>query len=129
MVIIIRLRTDRSASMWKQTIAMTAPLQCNPITICIDSKKNRLMSTMIYKESFCCHGCTLQINNKIMNAAGSCKLARWYSVALPLKHGKTTRICLDYIVSFMAALCNRAGHIYFHPIVCSSFFLLFSFLA
>jgi len=28
---------------------------------------------------------------------------------------------------FMAALCNRPGHIYFHPVVCS-FFLLFSFL-
>jgi len=23
----------------------------------------------------------------------------------------------------MGALCNRAGHIYFHPVVCSSFFL------
>jgi len=23
----------------------------------------------------------------------------------------------------MAALCNKAGHIYFHPVVCSSFFL------
>ena len=23
---------------------------------------------------------------------------------------------------FMAALCNRAGHIYFHPVVSSSFF-------
>jgi len=22
----------------------------------------------------------------------------------------------------MTALCNRAGHIYFHPVVCSSFF-------
>ena len=29
------------------------------------------------------------------------------------------------ITSFMAALCNRAGHIYFHPVVCSSFFFLF----
>jgi len=28
----------------------------------------------------------------------------------------------------MAALCNRAGHIYFHPVVSSIFFLLF-FLA
>jgi len=26
---------------------------------------------------------------------------------------------------FMATLCNRAGHIYFHPVVCS-IFLLFS---
>jgi len=26
---------------------------------------------------------------------------------------------------FMAALCNRAGHIYFHPVVSSSFFLSF----
>jgi len=26
---------------------------------------------------------------------------------------------------FMAALCNRAGHIYCHPVVCSSFFLFF----
>jgi len=25
----------------------------------------------------------------------------------------------------MAALCNRAGHIYFHPVVSSSFFLFF----
>jgi len=30
---------------------------------------------------------------------------------------------------FMAALCNRAGHIYFHPVVCSSFFFFLSFLA
>jgi len=29
-----------------------------------------------------------------------------------------TKIC-NY---FMAALCNRAGHIYFHPVVCSSSF-------
>ena len=46
--------------------------------------------------------------------------------------------CIIYIIqearwtlitlSFMAALCNRAGHIYFHPVVSSSFFLLF-FLA
>ena len=28
---------------------------------------------------------------------------------------------------FMAALCNRAGHIYFHPVVSSSFFLSFFF--
>jgi len=25
----------------------------------------------------------------------------------------------------MAALCNRAGHIYFHPVVSSSFYLFF----
>ena len=31
---------------------------------------------------------------------------------------------------FMVALCNRADHIYFHPVVCSSsFFLLLFFLA
>jgi len=29
----------------------------------------------------------------------------------------------------MAALCNKAGHIYFHPVVCSSFFFFFPFLA
>ena len=28
---------------------------------------------------------------------------------------------------FMVALCNRAGHIYFHPVVSSSFFLLLFF--
>jgi len=28
-------------------------------------------------------------------------------------------------VCFMATLCNRAGYIYFHPVVCSSFFLFF----
>jgi len=27
--------------------------------------------------------------------------------------------------SFTAALCNRAGHIYFHPVVCFSFFFFF----
>jgi len=26
---------------------------------------------------------------------------------------------------FMVALCNRADHIYFHPVVCSSFFFFF----
>jgi len=31
--------------------------------------------------------------------------------------------CIVYWVPlFMAALCNRAGHIYFHPVVCSFFF-------
>jgi len=29
-----------------------------------------------------------------------------------------------YLLSFMAALCNRAGHIYFHPVVSSFFFFL-----
>jgi len=33
---------------------------------------------------------------------------------------------MDYF--FMAALCNTAGHIYFHAVVSSSFFFLF-FLA
>jgi len=31
----------------------------------------------------------------------------------------------SFILSFMAALYNRAGHIYFHPVVCTSFFFLF----
>ena len=26
------------------------------------------------------------------------------------------------LLLFMAALCNKAGHIYFHAVVCSSFF-------
>jgi len=29
----------------------------------------------------------------------------------------------------MAAVCNRAGHIYFHPVVCSFFFLSSFFLS
>jgi len=27
-------------------------------------------------------------------------------------------------ISFMAALCNRAGHIYFHPVLSSFFFFM-----
>jgi len=35
------------------------------------------------------------------------------------------KLCLYLATFFMAALCNRAGHIYFHPVICSSsiFFL------
>jgi len=32
----------------------------------------------------------------------------------------------DRISSFVAALCNRVGHIYFHPVVSSFFFFCFS---
>ena len=31
--------------------------------------------------------------------------------------------CLYLLFLFMAAICNRAGHMYFHPVVRSSFFL------
>ena len=32
-------------------------------------------------------------------------------------------VMLALLMLFMAALCNRAGHVYFHPVVCcSSFF-------
>jgi len=33
------------------------------------------------------------------------------------------------VLSFMAALYNRTGHIYFHPVVSCSSFYLFYFLA
>jgi len=32
---------------------------------------------------------------------------------------------MTYVNFFMVALCNRADHIYFHPVVCSFFFFLF----
>jgi len=35
--------------------------------------------------------------------------------------------CLKIVHLFvMAALCNRAGHIYFHPVICSFFFFFLS---
>jgi len=39
---------------------------------------------------------------------------------------------VDYLVHehvFMATLCNRAGHIYFHPVVCSSSFFSFRLIS
>jgi len=45
---------------------------------------------------------------------------------LPLKFPSCVPGRLGRVFLFMAALCNGAGHIYFHPVVCSSFFLLFS---
>ena len=38
---------------------------------------------------------------------------------------KTPRFLNIMFTFFMVALCNTAGHIYFHPVVCSSFFFLF----
>jgi len=32
--------------------------------------------------------------------------------------------CWFGTLSFMAAICNRAGHVYFYPVVCSSSFFL-----
>ena len=37
----------------------------------------------------------------------------------------TNNLSLKSHVLIMAAVCNRAGHIYFHPVVCSSSFFLF----
>ena len=47
-----------------------------------------------------------------------------YLVAFLLCIGAQFQHCsVSLQCSFMAALCNRAGHIYFHPVVCcSSFF-------
>jgi len=36
---------------------------------------------------------------------------------------------LEFSSLFMAALCNRAGHIYFHPVVSYSFFFFLSFFS
>jgi len=46
-----------------------------------------------------------------------------YCICLTVTHGRFN----DLIQYFMAALCNRAGHIYFHPVV-SYFFFFFSSL-
>jgi len=57
------------------------------------------------------------------------QVADWCLLALTIQHIMTTCAIIKILLYikyqfFMAALCNRAGHIYFHPMV-SSFFLFF----
>jgi len=60
-------------------------------------------------------------------APKSCPQPQHYKPSL---HGPQTTgercLCMsDVSFFFMAALCNKAGHIYFHPVVCSSSFFFF----
>ena len=48
-----------------------------------------------------------------------------FSAHVCCDHGRSSQLLLSSCL-FMAALCNRAGHIYFHPVVCSFFFFLSS---
>ena len=50
----------------------------------------------------------------------------WTSTATGLTLYQPRWVLFSFVF-FMAALCNRAGYIYFHPVVCSFFLLLFCF--
>jgi len=60
-------------------------------------------------------------NMERIQSKGTCVFRYAYS---QLQCMMSRRPFLSY-VSFMAALCNMAGHIYFHPVVSSSSFFFF----